>query len=166
MSLASKLARCCVGVAFTVLTFPAISLEEQAAPAPVELLRLPARAELPPQLACEALVARDFSRVPEGPARVQSAKIEAATGARAEFCLVSGYVAPTIRFELRLPTHGWTRVAICRAAAGVIAASLWGESAPPAIGAGLGGAFAVASRTPVMSVARWSLGARWRAGAR
>jgi Tannase and feruloyl esterase len=91
-----------------LLSFAGVAAEEPAAPALVEMLQLPDRAEQLPQLACEALVTRDFSRVPEGPARVQSAKIEAASGARAEFCLVSGYVAPTIRFELRLPTHSYT----------------------------------------------------------
>jgi Tannase and feruloyl esterase len=78
-----------------------------SAPA-VDMAALPVRATIAPALDCAALVQHDFSTVTDAPARVQSATIEAGSGERAEFCLVKGYVAPTIQFELRLPTRQWT----------------------------------------------------------
>lgn len=77
-------------------------------PAPVELVALPDRGIIRPAVECATLVRDDFSTVGEGPARVQSASVEPATADRAEFCVVKGYVAPTIQFELRLPTKTWT----------------------------------------------------------
>jgi hypothetical protein len=74
----------------------------------VQMVAMPERAALMPVLDCAKLVQQDFSSVAEAPARVQSATIEAPTAERAEFCLVKGYVAPTIQFELRLPTTRWT----------------------------------------------------------
>ena len=44
----------------------------------------------------------------DAPARIQSAVIEPKSAERAEFCVVKGYVAPTIQFELRLPTRQWS----------------------------------------------------------
>ncbi len=82
--------------------------EAAAAGAAVQMLPLPDRAAIPPVIDCAQLVQRDFSSVAEAPARVQSAGIEAAAAGRAEFCVVKGYVAPTIQFELRLPTARWT----------------------------------------------------------
>jgi len=74
----------------------------------VDMIRLPERPFVAPTIECAALAAKDFSRLAEGPARIQSAAIEPATEQRAEFCVVKGYVAPTIQFELRLPTKTWT----------------------------------------------------------
>jgi hypothetical protein len=74
----------------------------------VDMIPLPERPFIAPTIECAALAAKDFSRLAEGPARIQSAAIEPATGQRAEFCVVKGYVAPTIQFELRLPTKTWT----------------------------------------------------------
>jgi hypothetical protein len=74
----------------------------------VDMVPLPERRLIAPTMECAALVAKDFSRVAEGPARIQSATIEPATAQRAEFCVVKGYVAPTVQFELRLPTTTWT----------------------------------------------------------
>ncbi|HEY1312929.1 MAG TPA: tannase/feruloyl esterase family alpha/beta hydrolase, partial [Steroidobacteraceae bacterium] len=73
-----------------------------------DMVPLPERPVIAPIMDCAALTAKDFSRLAEGPARVQSATLEPAAAARAEFCLVKGYVAPTIQFELRLPTKTWT----------------------------------------------------------
>lgn len=75
---------------------------------PVQYLLLPERAAIAPVVDCARLRERDFAGVKEGPARVLSATLEPAHDGRAEFCLVKGYVAPTIQFELRLPTHGYT----------------------------------------------------------
>jgi hypothetical protein len=74
----------------------------------VQMVPIPDRTVVTPILDCAKLVQHDFSSVAEAPTRVQSAATEAATAERAEFCLVKGYVAPTIQFELRLPTTRWT----------------------------------------------------------
>ena len=74
----------------------------------VQMVPIPERTVVMPILDCAKLVQHDFSSVTEAPTRVQSAALEAATAERAEFCLVKGYVAPTIQFELRLPTTRWT----------------------------------------------------------
>jgi feruloyl esterase len=72
------------------------------------MVPIPDRAVILPAFDCAKLVQHDFSTVADAPTRVQSAATEAATAERAEFCLVKGYVAPTIQFELRLPTTRWT----------------------------------------------------------
>ena len=86
----------------------AVSPEAALAAASVQRVPIPDRSAVMPILDCAKLVQHDFSTVAEAPTRVQSAAIEAATAERAEFCLVKGYVAPTIQFELRLPTTRWT----------------------------------------------------------
>ena len=82
--------------------------EAALASASVQKVPIPDRSAVMPILDCANLVQHDFSTVAEAPTRVQSAATEAATAERAEFCLVKGYVAPTIQFELRLPTTRWT----------------------------------------------------------
>ena len=82
--------------------------EAGLASASVQRVPIPDRSAVMPILDCANLVQHDFSTVAEAPTRVQSAATEAATAERAEFCLVKGYVAPTIQFELRLPTTRWT----------------------------------------------------------
>jgi hypothetical protein len=73
-----------------------------------------------PKIDCEALAAQDFAAVPDAPTQVLAAAPDAPTqvlaaavgpadGATPEHCLVTGYVAPQIRFELRLPTQTWTQ---------------------------------------------------------
>jgi feruloyl esterase len=79
-----------------------------APPVPVGMIPLPEGPTLAPVRDCASLTRERFDRVPDGPARVLSAEVEAARPGRAEFCLVKGYVAPTIQFELRLPTAGYT----------------------------------------------------------
>src|SRR5579864_3630914 len=81
---------------------------ETGSTAAMQMVPIPDRIVVVPILDCAKLVQHDFSNVVGAPTRVQSAAIEAATAERAEFCLVRGYVAPTIQFELRLPTTRWT----------------------------------------------------------
>jgi hypothetical protein len=100
-------------VLLIILLAPFCSLgqENRATAAPgavLQMVPIPARAAVMPVLDCAKLVQHDFSNIEEAPTRVQSAATEAATAERAEFCLVKGYVAPTIQFELRLPTSRWT----------------------------------------------------------
>jgi Tannase and feruloyl esterase len=79
-----------------------------ATPAAIDMTRLPDRTAIAPIRDCASLLQQDFSRVAEGPARVQSTGVEPESAERAEFCLVKGYVAPAIQFELRLPTKTWS----------------------------------------------------------
>jgi feruloyl esterase len=57
-----------------------------------------------PKLACESLTNRSFD-ADGNPARVTSAKPETIAGAA--HCVIQGYVAPQVRFELRLPQNAW-----------------------------------------------------------
>lgn len=56
---------------------------------------------------CAALDDMDFSDVPDAPTSILTAEIVAADGETAEHCRVTGYVAPQVSFELRLPTRSW-----------------------------------------------------------
>ncbi len=49
----------------------------------------------------------DFSRIPDAPSHLTSAKIVTTGSDVPPYCLVTGYVSPTIGFELRLPMSGW-----------------------------------------------------------
>lgn len=85
-----------------------VAAQKAPAMASVDMVTLPERPVVAPLVECAALAGQDFSRVSEAPARIQSAAVEPPTAQRAEFCLVKGYVAPSIQFELRLPTKTWT----------------------------------------------------------
>jgi feruloyl esterase len=60
-----------------------------------------------PIAACEGLANRVVT-AGDAPARIELAKV-ADADTQAPYCLVQGYVAPQVRFELRLPTTGWTQ---------------------------------------------------------
>jgi Tannase and feruloyl esterase len=95
--------------------------------ASVDMAPLPDRAAILPVLDCAALQQHDFSTLNDAPARIQSAVIEPRSAERAEFCAVKGYVAPTIQFELRLPTRQWSGRYLqggCGGNCGVIMSSL------------------------------------------
>jgi hypothetical protein len=97
----------------TLLSLAALSpaslwAQTASATTSVDMVTLPERPIVAPVVECATLLAKDFSRVSEAPTRIQSAAVEPATAQRAEFCLVKGYVAPTVQFELRLPTKTWT----------------------------------------------------------
>jgi len=79
-----------------------------SADAPAAYVAMPARAAVAPAMGCAALAGHEFPQVKDGPARILSAEVEVARAGRAEFCLVKGYVAPNIQFELRLPTSGYS----------------------------------------------------------
>jgi Tannase and feruloyl esterase len=76
--------------------------------APARDAALPTRAVIEPVMDCEGLAGRAFDRVLDSAARVLSATLRAGEGNRPPFCLARGYVAPTIQFELWLPTRGYT----------------------------------------------------------
>ncbi len=48
-----------------------------------------------------------FARIPDAPTQVLKAEVVPAGGGLPEICRVSGVVAPSINFELSLPTSGW-----------------------------------------------------------
>jgi len=52
---------------------------------------------------CAALMATDFSRIQDAPTQIIRAKSVKAEGEYPDYCLVEGYVTPTVGFELRLP---------------------------------------------------------------
>ncbi len=58
--------------------------------------------------ACEALLARDFSRVPDAPTHLTAAAVVAEPGWPA-YCRVQGYVSPQVGFELRAPLADWNQ---------------------------------------------------------
>lgn len=60
-----------------------------------------------PQAACEALHLADFAGVAEAPTSVMEAAVVEAAGEVPAACLVRGYVAPQVGFELKLPLAQW-----------------------------------------------------------
>lgn len=52
---------------------------------------------------CESLVGRDFSKIPEAPSQLTSAKWVAAAEKAPAYCQAKGYITPNIGFEIRLP---------------------------------------------------------------
>ena len=61
-----------------------------------------------PVMACGDLLKLDLGYLKEAPARLDSAAV-VTEGAPAPYCLVSGYVAPGVAFQVRLPTETWTQ---------------------------------------------------------
>jgi pimeloyl-ACP methyl ester carboxylesterase len=59
-----------------------------------------------PQMPCEALMAQDFSTLPDAATQILWA--EEITGEGSSYCQVTGYIAPQIQFEIRLPMTSWT----------------------------------------------------------
>ncbi|MBC2653546.1 tannase/feruloyl esterase family alpha/beta hydrolase [Novosphingobium flavum] len=73
-----------------------------ALPTPAAARELPS---VKPVMACGDLAEKDVFSA-EAPARIVSAKVVSA-GSIAPYCEVRGYVAPQVKFELRLPTQNW-----------------------------------------------------------
>jgi feruloyl esterase len=88
-----------LGVLFTSLLLP------ESAHAAVAKARTDAA--LSSTMTCAALTELDLTRDADAPTAITGAKVVAATKDTAEYCSVTGYVAPQVQFELRLPTHGW-----------------------------------------------------------
>jgi hypothetical protein len=134
-----------------------------AAPAPPPVLApLPPRAVVRPVADCAALSKAEL-RIKGGPVfKIASAMVEPAREGRAEFCLVKGYIAPQVQFELRLPTASWTGRYLqggCGAMCGVIGQSLNSRTNDAQA---FGGAFAVAfenSGHTSFGDAVWAVGA-------
>ena len=60
-----------------------------------------------PSGTCESLTKTDFSQLPDAPTRIAAAKVVAANGATPAYCHVTGYVAPQVGFDAKLPMSGW-----------------------------------------------------------
>jgi feruloyl esterase len=56
---------------------------------------------------CIALQSTDFSRIPDAPIQILSAKLVKAEKSIPDYCEVRGYVAPQVGFEMQLPIAGW-----------------------------------------------------------
>ena len=61
-----------------------------------------------PAMACGGVLKLDLSYLKEAPAKLDSAAV-VNEGAPAPYCLVSGYIAPGVAFQVRLPTETWTQ---------------------------------------------------------
>ena len=59
--------------------------------------------------ACEALTKLDFTHVQDAPTRLYAAKVVAANGSTPAYCHITGYVAPQVGFDLKLPMTGWNQ---------------------------------------------------------
>lgn len=85
----------------------------------------------------------DFQEIPGAPARITGARLMPARGAEPEFCELTGYAQPQIRFILRMPSrsrNGRYRQHGCGGLCGILQ-----PPAFPALSAALGGDFAVAA---------------------
>src|SRR5580704_14222169 len=61
-----------------------------------------------PVMDCAALARAVIAPAGEAPARIQTAAVVSDDGP-APYCDVKGYVAPAVKFELRLPMTAWTQ---------------------------------------------------------
>lgn len=56
---------------------------------------------------CEALQFADFSQIADAPTRIAEAEFLGVSADAPAACLLRGYVAPQVGFELKLPATGW-----------------------------------------------------------
>jgi Tannase and feruloyl esterase len=61
-----------------------------------------------PAMNCSDLLNQDFTQVKDAPARLDAATVVTQNTPQ-PYCDVTGYVASDVRFEVRLPTQGWTQ---------------------------------------------------------
>lgn len=85
----------------------------------------------------------DFQEIPGAPARITGARLTPARGAEPEFCEVTGYVQPQIKFILRMPSRSWNGRYLQQGCGGLC--GILRPPAFPALSAALGGDFAVAA---------------------
>ena len=65
---------------------------------------------VPPVVSCSALLGIDFTHTPDAPFRVDTAvDVPSSADAPKPFCKVTGYASPQVRFEVHLPSTGWTQ---------------------------------------------------------
>ena len=56
---------------------------------------------------CRALLSTDFTRVQDAPLQIVDARVVPASGKKAAYCRVQGYVLPQVGIEMRLPIAHW-----------------------------------------------------------
>ena len=96
----TRIRRGCLALGLGLLLRAVFPTEEAAAEAAVDA---PSTAVL----TCAALLREDFTRIPDAPTALLSTTLVGKSKEANEFCQVSGFVAPQIQFELRLPTGTW-----------------------------------------------------------
>jgi feruloyl esterase len=82
---------------------------DPAAPAKVGgtvLTLKPKAREAAPIVACDTLLQQDLVPIGGAGSRIEAARIDKVAGV--EVCRVSGVLAPAVRFDVNLPTKGWT----------------------------------------------------------
>ncbi|MCE7982495.1 MAG: tannase/feruloyl esterase family alpha/beta hydrolase [Caldilinea sp. CFX5] len=85
------------------LAFVSVLLMTGAADAQTDKTNAP----ILPQMACEALLGADLSHLPDAATQIVSAEVVTNTGTT-PYCHVTGYSAPQIQWDVRLPTTTWT----------------------------------------------------------
>jgi pimeloyl-ACP methyl ester carboxylesterase len=67
----------------------------------------PASPDSPSKAQCESLTNTDFSGIPDAPTQILSSKMLESQGDGPAYCLVTGYIAPSIGIKMALPS-AWT----------------------------------------------------------
>ena len=63
-----------------------------------------------PTMACADLLKIDFTGLEDAPTKLDSAVVlDASASVPTQECVVTGYVAPKVRFTVRMPTQNWTQ---------------------------------------------------------
>src|SRR5437867_1462049 len=63
-----------------------------------------------PVTACADLLKLDFTNLEDAPTKLDSAVVVAPSATvPTEQCVVTGYVAPKVKFTVRMPTQSWTQ---------------------------------------------------------
>jgi feruloyl esterase len=63
-----------------------------------------------PVMSCTDLLKHDFTSLEDAPTKLNSATVvEASSSVPTQQCVVSGYVAPEVKFSIRMPTQNWTQ---------------------------------------------------------
>ena len=127
-----------------LLAAPAFAQAQAAGKLPVAMIPLPERTIVKPVLDCAALAKLEITDIPGAPVRILSAKLNSATP---ENCIVTGYVAPQVQFELRLPTETYTGRYLQLGCGGNCGTVSFFASPRCTAAVALGGAFAVAAST-------------------
>ena len=125
-----------------LLAAPALAQAPAAAKLPAAMIPLPERAIVKPVLDCAAVAKLAFTGIPGAPVRILSAKLNSTTPAN---CVVTGYVAPQVQFELRLPTQTYTGRYLQLGCGGNCGTVFFSASPGCTAAVALGGAFAVAA---------------------
>ncbi len=125
-----------------LLAAPALAQAPAAGKLPAAMIPLPERTIVKPVLDCAALAKLEVTDIPGAPVRILSAKL---SSARPENCIVTGYVAPQVQFELRLPTQTYTGRYLQLGCGGNCGTVSFFASPRCTAAVALGGAFAVAA---------------------